>query len=75
MEDMRKAVARNLRRIRHERGFSQEELSDRAGVDRSYISLLEKGAYSASVAMLGKLGKALEVDAADFLASAPKRRQ
>lgn len=72
---MRKAVARNLRRIRHERGLSQEELSERAGVDHSYISLLEKGAYNASVAMLAKLGKALGVEAAEFLAPAPKRRQ
>ena len=74
MEDLRRAVARNLRRIRHESGFSQEELADRAGVDRSYISLLENAEYNASVAMLGKLGKALGVEPSAFLAPLRKRR-
>jgi len=74
MENVREAVARNLRRIRHERGFSQEDLADRAGVDRSYISLLERGSYSASVDMLARLGKALGVEAGAFLALQRKRR-
>ena len=73
---MRQAVARNLRRIRHDRGFSQEELAHRAGVDRSYISLLENGAYSASVDMLAKLADALGVRAAELLAlPLPRRRR
>jgi len=49
---MKQIVARNLRRIRHERKLSQEELSFRAKVDRSYISQLETGSDSASVTML-----------------------
>jgi transcriptional regulator with XRE-family HTH domain len=67
MDDMREIVGRNLRRLRNRRGWSQEELAFRAKVDRSYVSQLETGAYSASVTMLGKLAKALDVDAADFL--------
>lgn len=35
---MRRVVARNLRRIRQDRSLTQEELSFRAEVDRSYIS-------------------------------------
>lgn len=38
MEDMRQAVARNLRRIRGDRSLTQEELAFRAEVNRSYIS-------------------------------------
>jgi transcriptional regulator with XRE-family HTH domain len=60
-------VGRNLRRLRNEKGWSQEELAFRAKVDRSYISQLETGTYSASVTMLGKLAKALGVDASGFL--------
>jgi transcriptional regulator with XRE-family HTH domain len=67
MDDLRDIVGRNLRRLRNEKGWSQEELAFRANVDRSYISQLETGTYSASVTMLGKLAKALGVDASDFL--------
>lgn len=67
MDGMRDLVAKNLRRLRNEKGWSQEELSFRAKVDRSYISQLETGTYSASVTMLGKLARALGIDASEFL--------
>ena len=67
MEDQRQVVARNLRRIRHEKGLTQEELAYQASVNRSYISMLENGTYSASVTMLGKLANALGIDPAEFL--------
>jgi transcriptional regulator with XRE-family HTH domain len=67
MDDMRNIVARNLRRLRNAKGWTQEELAFRAKVDRSYISQLETGVYSASVTMLGKLAKALGVNAGEFL--------
>jgi transcriptional regulator with XRE-family HTH domain len=67
MNDLRKTVARNLRRLITAKGWSQEELAFRAKVDRSYISQLETGVYSASVTMLGKLSKALGIDASEFL--------
>ena len=67
MDDLRYIVARNLRRLRNAKGWSQEELAFRAKVDRSYISQLETSAYSASVTMLGKLAKALGVNAGEFL--------
>jgi transcriptional regulator with XRE-family HTH domain len=69
MNDLRNTVARNLRRLRTDKGWSQEELAFRAKVDRSYISQLETGVYSASVTMLGKLSKALGVDASELLKS------
>ena len=64
---MRQVVGRNLRRLRNGKGWSQEELAFRAKVDRSYISQLETGVYSASVTMLGKLAKALGVEPAELL--------
>ncbi|MBV8698232.1 MAG: helix-turn-helix transcriptional regulator [Bradyrhizobium sp.] len=67
MNDLRNTVARNLRRLRTDKGWSQEELALRAKVDRSYISQLETGVYSASVTMLGKLSKALGVQASELL--------
>jgi len=67
LNDLRNTVARNLRRLRTEKGWSQEELAFRAKVDRSYISKLETGGYSASVTMLGKVAKTLGVDTSDLL--------
>lgn len=67
MDDMRQVVAANLRRIRNAKKLSQEELAFRAAIDRSYISQLETGAYSASVTVLGKLAEALGVEPSEFL--------
>jgi transcriptional regulator with XRE-family HTH domain len=67
MRDLRQVVAGNLRRIRHAKGLSQEELAFRAEIDRSYISQLENGTYAATVVMLGKLAEALDVEPTDFL--------
>jgi len=46
---IRGIFARNLRQVRHEKGYSQEALVLEAGVDRIYISPLERCVYSASI--------------------------
>jgi transcriptional regulator with XRE-family HTH domain len=65
--EMRKVVAQNLRRLRLERGLSQEELALRAGIDRTYISALERGVYSATVTMIGKIADVFGVEPAALL--------
>jgi transcriptional regulator with XRE-family HTH domain len=55
-------VARNLRRLRVERGISQEALAVDAGVDRTYVSRLERKLENPSVAVLEKLSKTLNAD-------------
>jgi len=52
-------VARNIRRLRVARGLSQEALAVDAGIDRTYVSRLERGLENPSVAVLEKLAKAL----------------
>ncbi|MBS0220965.1 MAG: helix-turn-helix transcriptional regulator [Proteobacteria bacterium] len=71
---IREVFARNLRRMRNARGLSQEALAHEAGIDRTYISALERTVYSASIDTVDKLAKVLGVDAADLLRSPPKRR-
>lgn len=63
---LRELVAKNLRRLRREKGISQEDLADRAGINRNYPGLLEREQYAASVDMLEKLGVALEIDPVEF---------
>jgi len=65
--EIREVLARNLRRLRHARGLSQEELAHRAGIDRTYVSSLERSVYAAGVDVVDKLARALGVEAADLL--------
>jgi transcriptional regulator with XRE-family HTH domain len=58
---IREVLARNLRRYRAERGLSQEELAHRAGIDRTYISSLERMQYGASIDVVESLAKVLNI--------------
>ncbi len=63
---LRGIVAKNLRRLRAAKSVTQEELADRAGLNRKYPSLLENEHYAASVDVLEKLANALDVDPVEF---------
>jgi transcriptional regulator with XRE-family HTH domain len=65
--DLRDVFAANLRRLRHEKGLSQDDLAYEAEVSRSYLSQLEKGAFYASLKIIGKLGEAFGVEPAELL--------
>jgi transcriptional regulator with XRE-family HTH domain len=70
--DIREDFARNLRKFRRQKGLSQEALAHEAGVDRTYISALERCVYSASIAMVEKLATVLGVEPVDLLQRPPK---
>jgi transcriptional regulator with XRE-family HTH domain len=65
--DLREVFATNLRRLRHAKGLSQDDLAFEAEVSRSYLSQLEKGGFYASLKIIGKLAEALNVEPAEFL--------
>ncbi|PWB80180.1 MAG: XRE family transcriptional regulator [Methylocystaceae bacterium] len=65
--EMRETLARNLRKYRRARGLSQEELGHRAGLDRTYISSLERCVYSATVDAVERLAAALGIPALELL--------
>jgi transcriptional regulator with XRE-family HTH domain len=67
MEDLREVFAFNLRRLRHARGMSQDDLAYTADMSRSYLSQLEKGKFHVSLKIIGKLAEALTAEAAEFL--------
>lgn len=64
---LRRIVARNLKRLRMERGLSQEELADRAGLNRNYIGMIERRENAATVDTLEALAEALQVDAVKLI--------
>jgi transcriptional regulator with XRE-family HTH domain len=65
--DLRDAFAANPRRLRHAKGISQEDLAFEAGVNRSYMSKLEKGASYPGLEIIAKLATVLECDPAELL--------
>ena len=67
--DIRTVLAKNLKRIREERGYSQEDLAFRADLHRTYVSGVERGVRNPTIVIVQKLAEALEVEAADLLAS------
>lgn len=56
----------NLRSARNIAKISQEELASEAGLDRTYISLLEHGKRNPSLVCIGKLSKALKISLSDL---------
>ena len=61
--DIRRYIGRAVRKLREERGWSQEELAYRADVHRTYVSGLENGARNPTVTVIAKFAKALGVPA------------
>jgi len=66
--------ARNLKAARLAKGLSQEELAHRAGIDRTYISSLERGVYKASIVVVDRLARVLETEASDLLKRLPEEK-
>jgi transcriptional regulator with XRE-family HTH domain len=71
--DLRQAFAINLRRLRHAKGISQEDLAYEADVNRTYLSRLEKGVSYPGLEIIAKLAGALGVEPAELLMLPPKR--
>ena len=65
--DLKEIMAMNLRRKRHDRHMTQEELAERAGLSARYVGAIERGDVSASVAVLGQIAEALGVEPGELL--------
>jgi transcriptional regulator with XRE-family HTH domain len=64
---LRRTVAENLRRLRRQRGWTQEELAHRAGLNRNYVGMVERSENAATLDTLERLAAALGIDAAKLL--------
>lgn len=67
--NLREVLATNLKHFRLAAGLSQEELAHRAHLDRTYVSSLERGRYSASIDKIESLSVALGIEASELLVS------
>ena len=59
-------LGRRITELRKEKGLSQEDLAHVAGVDRSYMSCIERGVRNPSVLKLAVIARALNVSVADL---------
>ena len=65
--DVRNKLAANLRRLRKERGWSQEALADAANLDRTYVSGLERIVRNPTVTVVERVVTALKCRMGDLL--------
>jgi len=84
--DMRRLVGENVRRIRQDRGLTQEQFADLSGFSQQYLSGLERGRRNPTVVTLFELATALKARPVELLApvegmasgqsaSTPKKRR
>tara|TARA_B100000809_G_scaffold264195_1_gene319377 strand:- start:1225 stop:1473 length:249 start_codon:yes stop_codon:yes gene_type:complete len=65
--DLAIQFGRNIRSARAKRGIKQEELCDKANIDRSYLSKIESGSYKLTLAKVYDLAAALECPLSEIL--------
>lgn len=65
--DWGKIVGENVRRLRKERGLTQEQLAMEVGIDLTYLGGIERGRRNPSLKVLASLGAALSVEPGDLL--------
>lgn len=66
-KNIQKILASNVRKIREDRGLSQEKLAAEAGLHRTYIGMIERCEKNVTVVCLQKIAIALNVKMSDLL--------
>jgi len=67
MSNINKEVGFNIRKIREEKGLSQEKLAALADLHRAYVGQIERGEKNIGLKNLEKIAKALKVNVKDLL--------
>lgn len=68
MSDVSSRFGRTIRRVREERGWSQERLAEYADLNRSYLGEIERGIAVPSLSTAAKLAAAFNQRLSDLLA-------
>ncbi|AIC30109.1 XRE family transcriptional regulator protein (plasmid) [Rhizobium etli bv. mimosae str. IE4771] len=71
--DLKEVMATNLRRIRHGKQLTQEELAHRTGLSMRHIGAIERAEMSATVTVLGQISEALGVEPAELVTKSRSR--
>jgi len=71
--EIRKILGKNALALRREQGLTQEEVCQKANLNRSYLWGIEKGIHNPSIEVVARLAKAYGVEPYELLMS--KRRR
>ena len=64
---------RQVRKLREERGLSQEQLADLCELDRTYVGGVERGERNVSLINIIRISRGLEVEAKELFAPFSER--
>ena len=70
----RTLFASNVRKVRLQKGLSQEALAELSGLHRNYVGSVERGERNISVDNMERLALALGVEVVDLLRPPSRRR-
>lgn len=65
--DMRKLIGRNVKRLRLERGWTQEQMAEKSGFSQQYLSGLEHGRRNPTIVTVYELAQILKVSHLELL--------
>ena len=58
----RDILAKNMRRLRAARGVSRETLAHECGINRTYLSAVERSERNISIDNIARIAKGLQID-------------
>ena len=64
--DIKQTFGQKVNVLRKGKGLSQEELAEKSGLNRPYISAIEQGKRNVSLEVIEKLAEALEIEIKEF---------
>ena len=59
---LRDVLAKNMRRLRAARGLSQEALAHECGINRTYLSSVERSERNVSIDNIARIAKGLQIE-------------
>lgn len=65
-KDIKKILGKNVRKLRKQRGYSQEELSLNLDLDGSYIGKVENGKLNITIDKIAAIAKFFDIDVAEL---------
>ena len=68
-EEVREALARNIKKLRAQKGFSQAQLAEKADISLPFMSSIEQSSKWPYPDTLAKIASALEVDVSDLFST------
>lgn len=72
--DLKHVLSNNLRRIRNERGHTQEEMADRLGISLRYLGSIERAKVSPSVTKLGQFAQSLNISPCELISEVKRKK-